>query len=138
MHMFSAIGSFVGLLTWFEWIFRLYYEIWRHIWRQNKSYPSISQNIIILTPPSRSSGEICTHTNFQLNSIIFWHSNIICMTFWTILWYLTSYLTSKCHLTPSKSQKVKILTPKSAVHPKKLTYTHSETNTVILLRFLAF
>ena len=31
----------------------------------------------------------------------------ICMTFWTILWYLTSYLTSKCHLTPSKSKNVK-------------------------------
>ena len=55
----------------------------------------------------------------------------ICMTFWTILWYLTSYLTSKCHLTPSKSQNVKILTPQSVFHPKKLTFTHSETNTVI-------
>ena len=43
------------------------------------------------------------------------------MTFWTILWYLTSYLTSKYRLTPSKSQNVKILTSQSFFHPKKLT-----------------
>ena len=83
--------------------------------------------------------KICihTHTNFQLNSIIWWHSNIIWMTFWTNLWSLTSYLASQYRLTPSKSQNVKILTSQSVFHPKKLTYTHSETNRVILLRFPA-
>ena len=92
------------------------------------------QNIRILTPPLRSSGE----NMYPYKSIICWHSNIIWMTFWTILWSLKSYLASQYRLTPSKSQNVKILTSQSVFHPKKLTYTHSETNRVILLRFQAF
>ena len=63
--------------------------------------------------------KICIHTNFQLNSIICWYSNIIWMTLWTILWYLTSYLASQYRLTPSKSQNFKILTSQSVFHPKK-------------------
>ena len=82
--------------------------------------------------------KICKYTILQLNPTICWHSNIIWMTFWTILWYLTSYLASQYRLTPSKSQNVKILTSQSVFHPKKLNYTHSETNRVILLRFPAF
>ena len=92
---------------------------------------------------------------FSSISIIWWHSNIIWMTInlenkvksifpyylyyiLDYLWYQTSYLTSKCYLTPSKSKNVKHSDTKIGCPSKKITYTHSETNTVIWLRYLAF
>ena len=72
--------------------------------------------------------KICIHTNFQLNLIICWNSNIIWMTFWTNLWSLTSYLASQYRLTPSKSQNVKILTSQSVFHPKKLAFWDQQSH----------
>ena len=45
--------------------------------------------------------KICIQTNFQLNQIICWHSNIW-MKLWDILWYLKSYLTSQSRLSLPK------------------------------------
>ena len=36
-QIYSLNQSFAGILTSFEWTFGLFCEIWRHIWRQNKS-----------------------------------------------------------------------------------------------------
>ena len=82
--------------------------------------------------------KICIHTTFQLNLIIFWHSNTIWMNLRAILWYLTSYLTSQYRFTPSKSLKYHDSDITIGFASKKLTFTQSETNAVILMRFLSF
>ena len=39
IQIFSSIRSFVGILISFEWHFGLFYDTWRHIWRQNIVLP---------------------------------------------------------------------------------------------------
>ena len=85
IQIFSSIWSFVGILISFEWHFGLFYDTWRHIWRQNIVLPpSTSQNVKILTSQSVFHPKKLTYTHSDQHSHFIEFSGIL-GDFWTIL-----------------------------------------------------